>query len=73
MIVPKLISPNVSHTHSGDDSRGRIVGPLISRYIQARTGNKGKNGYHRIGVRHGVATITRGRRSALGVIFHDSQ
>ena len=45
MIVPKLISPNVSHTHSGDDSRGRIVGPPETPHIQARTGNKGNNGY----------------------------
>jgi uncharacterized protein len=35
--------------------------------------NKGKSGYHRVGLRHGVATVTRGQRTALGVIFHDSR
>ncbi len=34
--------------------------------------NRGKSGYHRVGMRHGVATITRGQRTALGVIFHDA-
>jgi hypothetical protein len=29
--------------------------------------NRGKNGYHRIGTRHGMTTITAGRRAALGV------
>lgn len=33
--------------------------PLILRY--------------RVGVRRGVATITRGERTALGVIFHNSK
>jgi hypothetical protein len=33
--------------------------PLILRY--------------RVGVGHGVATITRDERTALGVIFHDSK
>ena len=35
--------------------------------------NRGKTGYHRIGMRHGVSTITRGQRTALGVIFHDAK
>ena len=35
--------------------------------------NRGRNGYHRVGMRHGVSTITRGERTALGVIFHDSK
>jgi hypothetical protein len=34
--------------------------------------NQGKNGYHRVGLRHGVSTLTRGERTALGVIFHDA-
>jgi hypothetical protein len=34
--------------------------------------NRGANGYHRVGMRHGVSTITRGSRTALGVIFHDA-
>jgi uncharacterized protein len=35
--------------------------------------NKGKHGYHRIGLRHGAATVTAGQRTALGVIFHDAE
>ena len=35
--------------------------------------SKGKNGYHRIGMRHGVSTVTRGQRTTLNVIFHDSR
>jgi hypothetical protein len=35
--------------------------------------NAGKRGYHRIGMRHGVSTVTAGRRTALGIIFHDAR
>jgi hypothetical protein len=35
--------------------------------------NRGRNGYHRVGMRHGIGTVTRGRRTALGVIFHDAK
>jgi hypothetical protein len=35
--------------------------------------NAGKRGDHRVGLRHGVSTITRGRRTALGIIFHDAR
>lgn len=35
--------------------------------------NLGKSGYHRIGLRHGVSTITSGSRTALGIIFHDAR
>jgi uncharacterized protein len=34
---------------------------------------KGTRGFYRVAVRHGVSTITRGRRFSLGVIFHDAK
>jgi hypothetical protein len=35
--------------------------------------HRGKYGYHRLGLRHGVSTVTAGTRTALGIIFHDAQ
>jgi uncharacterized protein len=34
---------------------------------------KGARGFYRVALRHGVSTITRGRRFSLGVIFHDAK
>src|SRR4051794_37288415 len=42
--VPTVIRAKVSHTHNGDDSRGRIVGPSVPVRIQARSGNQGNIG-----------------------------
>ena len=33
----------------------------------------GRRGHHRAGMRHGVSTVTSGRRTALGIIFHDAR
>lgn len=34
---------------------------------------KGKAGYHRVNMKHGVSEITEGKRHTLGVIFHDAK
>ena len=57
-------------------SRAHVLKPPQGAFVifptQQRP-NKGAGGYHRVGMRHGVATLTRGRRTAMGVIFHDAK
>lgn len=33
----------------------------------------GKRGFSRVTMRHGVSELGRGRRHALGIIFHDAR
>ena len=40
---------------------------------QTISSNLDDRGYAKATMRHGVSTITRGRRRALGIIFHDAQ
>jgi hypothetical protein len=57
-------------------SRAHVLTPPRGAFVifptQQRP-NAGRNGYHRVGMRHGVSTVTRGSRTALGVIFHDAK
>jgi uncharacterized protein len=57
-------------------SRAHVLTPPRGAFVifptQQRP-NRGRNGYHRVGMRHGVSTVTRGRRTALGIIFHDAR
>ncbi|MCW3015638.1 MAG: proline hydroxylase [Solirubrobacterales bacterium] len=57
-------------------SRAHVITPPRGAFVifptQQRP-NAGKRGDHRVGVRHGVSTVTRGRRTALGIIFHDAR
>jgi hypothetical protein len=57
-------------------SRAHALRPAQGAFVifptRERPG-RGMHGYHRIGLRHGVSTITAGERTALGIIFHDSK
>ncbi|MDQ2895484.1 MAG: 2OG-Fe(II) oxygenase [Actinomycetota bacterium] len=56
-------------------SRAHVLSPPQGAFVifpTAERPNRGANGYHRIGMRHGVSTVTQGKRTALGVIFHDA-
>jgi hypothetical protein len=57
-------------------SRAHVLRPAQGAFVIFPTRerpNRGTKGYHRIGLRHGVATVTGGTRTALGVIFHDAR
>jgi uncharacterized protein len=57
-------------------SRAHVLTPAQGAFVIFPTRerpNQGTNGYHRVGLRHGVSTVTRGQRTALGIIFHDAK
>ena len=57
-------------------SRAHVLTPPRGAFVIFPTRERparGRNGYHRVGMRHGVSTVTRGQRTALGVIFHDAK
>ncbi|MBV9003006.1 MAG: 2OG-Fe(II) oxygenase [Solirubrobacterales bacterium] len=57
-------------------SRAHVLHPAQGEFVIFPTRerpNAGKNGYHRVALRHGVSTVTAGERIALGVIFHDAR
>ncbi len=56
-------------------SRAHVLTPPPGSFVIFPTSerpHRGRNGYHRVGMRHGVSTVTAGRRTALGIIFHDA-
>lgn len=57
-----------SRAHVLDPPRGAfVIFPTRERPQQ------GKRGHRKVGMRHGVSTITSGSRTALGIIFHDAR
>ena len=57
-------------------SRAHVLTPPQGAFVIFPTRerpNRGSVGYHRVGLRHGVSTVTRGQRTALGIIFHDAK
>ncbi len=57
-------------------SRAHVLRPAQGAFVVFPTHhrpNSGRNGYHRVGLRHGVSTIASGSRTALGIIFHDAR
>ena len=56
-------------------SRAHVLTPPRGAFVIFPTRerpNRGKRGYHKVGLRHGVSTVTAGERTALGIIFHDA-
>jgi len=57
-------------------SRAHVLTPPKGAFVVFPTRERpelGKRGYYKVGLRHGVSTVTAGRRTALGVIFHDAR
>jgi len=57
-------------------SRAHVLTPPRGAFVIFPTRERparGRTGYYRIGMRHGVSTVTAGSRTALGVIFHDAR
>lgn len=57
-------------------SRAHVVNPPRGAFVIFPTNHRpqeGTRGYYKVGLRHGVSTVTRGQRTALGIIFHDAR
>jgi hypothetical protein len=57
-------------------SRAHVIAPEQGAFVIFPTRERpqaGARGHYRVGLRHGVSTVTRGERTALGIIFHDAR
>jgi uncharacterized protein len=56
-------------------SRAHVVAAPRGAFVVFPTHHRpqqGARGYYKVGLRHGVSTVTSGSRTALGIIFHDA-
>jgi uncharacterized protein len=83
--ITAFLSPRADY-HGGDfllveqrpraQSRGESIATEQGELVIFATRHrpvKGARGWHRVALRHGVSTISRGTRYTLGVIFHDAK
>jgi uncharacterized protein len=57
-------------------SRAHVITPPRGAFVIFPTQQRpqeGKRGHYKVGMRHGVSTVTCGQRTALGIIFHDAR
>jgi uncharacterized protein len=57
-------------------SRAHVLRPARGAFVIFPTREHpepGKRGYYKVGLRHGVSTVTAGSRTAMGIIFHDAR
>jgi uncharacterized protein len=57
-------------------SRAHVIAPEQGAFVIFPTRERphaGARGHYRVGLRHGVSTLTGGERTALGIIFHDAR
>jgi uncharacterized protein len=57
-------------------SRAHVLRPTQGAFVIFPTRERpqrGARGHHRVGLRHGVSTLTSGERTALGIVFHDAR
>jgi hypothetical protein len=57
-------------------SRAHVVAAPRGAFVIFPTRHRpqqGARGHYKVGMRHGVSTISRGSRTALGIIFHDAR
>ena len=57
-------------------SRAHVIRPEQGAFVIFPTRERpqaGSRGHYRVGLRHGVSTLTSGERTALGIIFHDAR
>ena len=56
-------------------SRAHVLRPARGAFVifPTRERPRGAGTVRRVGLRHGVSTVSAGTRTALGIIFHDAQ